>query len=1759
MAIRVHGFEIEGTLYEGPHRTIVRAVRKRDGTVVALKFSRTLSHSPAYAESIEREHELYLRLEGSVVPRPLELIDSGLGAVLVHELPHGESLASLLGQRLTPADAVAITLVLCVSLGALHDRRIIHNDLRPDGVWIDLSSGHASFLDLSSAVHPRQGAGVTPLLLGERDLLRIAPEQTGRTQQAVDHRTDLYAVGLILYQALHGGLPFESNDPLALVHAHLAVPSRTPSRGDRDIPEVLAKIALKLLAKHRAQRYQGAYGLAADLRACLAAMQRDVPLPRFVDLGAHDRSPCPSVPETLFGRDAAITSLRDAVERASSGAMEVVTVHGISGTGKTRLVESAVRSNHRARLAIGKLDAVVGNTPYGGVLNACRDLTHQRLAEPDESIATWKTALEQSLPEVGPVIAQLLPELSWLLGPQDPPSLLDPAENQYRLQQAFRSFIASIARTGPLVVFLDGLHWADAATLSLLQAFCDDGGIPGLVLIGSYRDGEVSADHPLTRQIDAIRQSGFPIRDIELRSLTLSDTTDLTAAMLAMSIDAARPLAQVVHDKTAGNPHFAIEFIRGLYAEAVLRFDSTIGEWHCDLHRAKERAATDNVLGLMSLRLQALSERAREVIFAAACFGSEFDEASVAGAVSFDPEAIEIELGRLVHLGLLIQLREAGGLAMSRRYRFVHDRVQEAAYRLCPAERRVRMHLAIGNHLLAEIETRHDEPLYVVVGHFNLSAVAIEDTEVLCKVARLNFAAGRQAMNAAAFEDAYAYFSTALRLSQGDPWETDYDVAFGATLERAQCAYLCSRSDEAEQGFAIALDRARTVLDKVNVHDAMALYLCYQDRSQRALEVVLSGLRLVGVRLSPSPGVFTLILSLLLSLFRMWRVEPRSVARLPAMTDPRRIAAMKLLRRIWTPASMLNRRTLMATHALAMLDLSLRYGNSPESPLAYATIGIVYAQLGLLDRGYALGRVARELAERAPDPNIQGKVLVIHAAFLAHIKESLHDSVKLLEQGLRLDLGRGDLLDGSQVLASIIALMPITGHSIATVHARAEQELQLGRRIRRGQSISNARVGMQWTNALGGLEIALEQPIDRDSRAHQEDENWQALLGELLNIQVGYLLGRPEDALASAQATLRRPEVIRLSGIFREFFSFYHALNLAVLLERGDAPRGSRRTLRKLAHHLAVGAKRCPENALHRSLLVAAELARLERRTSDAAELYDRAIEAAATSGFQHEEALAHELAGRFHLRMGALDRASRLLRAAHHGYEAWGARVKVERFVEEFASLVAEPARDPRARPWELQLDLASVIKASQAISGEIVLEGLLAKLMKIVLENAGAERGLLLLKREDAWMIEAEAIGDAVTITSSVPVEGDPRLCVAIIHYVARTGESVVLSDATTDGPFINDPYCVERSPKSVLVAPLFNQGKLIAILYLENNLAVGAFTTDRLSVVVLLLSQAALSIHNAMLYASLRVSNEQLAEYSRTLEHKVEDRTRELRQAQRQLITQEKLASLGTLTAGIAHELRNPLNFVTNFAELSNGLIEDLASHLGTAETSTNAVERPNVDETLDLLKLNTGKIAEHGHRANKIIEGMLLHSRSSGGKREPTDVNALLAESAAFACHAIRARDPGFRVELVCDYDDSVGHVELVPGDIRRVFVNVVSNACDALRERAKTAGPAFAPRLELRSRGRGQELELRVRDNGVGIPVEIIEQIYTPFFTTKPPGEGTGLGLSLSHDIVVDGHGGRIHVETKRGEFTEFVIVLPRQPGMSSDIGHPIAQ
>ncbi|WP_438030142.1 trifunctional serine/threonine-protein kinase/ATP-binding protein/sensor histidine kinase [Sorangium sp. So ce233] len=1745
MSLHLRGYDVGELLYRTPQLEAFRATRQRDGRPVVIKLSHLSPPPAAHIEALRAEHALLGELGGEAAPCSLQIIEAGLGTALVHELPPGEAIAGVLGSALSMLEALRLGLGLCRSVGALHDRRVVHNDLRPETTWIDRATGRIVLMDLSRSFRllPRGSGRQIPL--EERDLRYVAPEQTGRTSQPIDHRADLYALGVILFQALTGRLPFDASDPLAQIHAHLALAASSLSRELHHIPKPVSAIVLKLLSKNPAERYQGAFGLGEDLRACAEQLARgaiqELPPDR------RDPPPRPEPPVRPCARRADLAALTSMLDVARGGGRALVVLRGPPGSGKATLVRAAFESTAGQRIIASNPDAFTGDTPYGSLLQACRDLLRQLLAEPEPVITAWRARLTGAAPTAGAVIAELLPEIQLLLGRQEPLQSFDLEDAQLVLQHAFCSLFESVARPDrPLVVLLQDLHRADASTLSLLQRLLHDATSHHFLVVVTHVE-PLPPEHPVLRWLGALRDSGLSFPEIVLGPLSDDDVRSLVAAMLAMSPEEVAPLADAVRAKTQGNPLFVVEFIQALHVEGALRCDSSVGRWRWDLARVRERPATDNVLDLMRRWIEGLSEDDRAALGVAACAGHELDEDAMAAALGGDEGKSASHLRSLMLHGVLVEIGGAAHMADQRaRYRFVHERIQEMAYLLLPEDRRARAHLAMGRRLVSrsggELDDAH---LYAAVRHLHRGLPAMEDPAERLDLARLALRAGQRAAASAAIEEASMHLSIAVAQLPEDAWERTHDLAFAANLAWAGCAYRSGRLAEAERRFEEVLARAETDLERAQVHTAMTVLLTHMDRNEEAVDSAIAGLRLLGVRISGRPGPVSVLPALLEAVVRMRRVGPGGLSGLPPMEDPRDRAAMRLLMKLVPPAGKLERQALNMMTGLIMLNMSLQRGNTAESPYAYVLCGyLVASMIGLAERGYQMGREALDLVERGSDEEVRCKVEVLHGGFVSHLRRHLGDSIDLLEQAHRKAARRGDLVYATYANGGLVTMMPSAGYPLPFLHERARQALVFARRVRRREGAESLRVVLRWAEDLGELPPPAGLPPDDADLPGPSDSEWSPMLKEVLNVHSAYLLRNIPAAQRSAELARKRPLIQRLTSCYEEYFTLYAALTEAAAARPG-APRAAFRLWSAERYFRGVAA-RCPMNGAHRHLLVAGERARLDRRDSDAAAHYAGAIRAAAEGGFIHEEALARELAGRHQLALGRVDLAAPHLRAARDGYERWGARRKLAQLDAEMGPVLRDPPHRPPA-PAALGFDLHSVIKASRAISGEIELRDLLAKIMRIVIENAGAERALLITAQDGVLEIQAEGrIGADAGACPPAPLDGDPRLSAAIVHYVARTGESVVLHDAAVEGPFTADAYVSARHPRSVLCAPLSNQGTIVALLYLENNLTAGAFTEDRIEVLTLLLAQAALSLHNATLYARLRESKVRLEEYSHTLEQRVDERTRELRKAQQQLVVQEKLASLGALTSGIAHELKNPLNFIKNFAEISVDLAREIAERAQGLSDGGGPDAGAPVAETAAALASQVERIEKHARRANAIIDSMMLHARGgSGGTRTPTSFNGLVASCVRLTCDVARARDPALTIRVQEEYDPAVGEVVVADQDLRRVFINLIDNACYALRKKLHDGGRAFSPSLSIRTRVCGDRIEACIRDNGIGIAPEARKRLFEPFFTTKPPGEGIGLGLSISREIVTAGHQGEILVETTPGEFTEIVVRIPR--------------
>jgi histidine kinase len=1771
------GYTIKSTIFESNRTLICRAVRDEDRLPVVIKRLNHEYPPPEDLARLRREFTMTRDLAGPGVIGAIELRKFQNSLVIVLEDFGGEPLR---GALVGPAQDLAALLDLFVGmtriLTHIHRRHVMHKDVNTSNFVCNAGTGELKIIDfgISTELSRETPAILHPNVL-EGTLPYMSPEQTGRMNRVMDYRTDLYSLGVSFFELATGQMPFASKDPMELVHCHIARVPPTAQEARPELPAAVSSIIQKLMAKRAEDRYQSAFALAADLERCVAELRgkgRIEPFP----LAEQEVSSQFQIPQKLYGRQREVDTLLDAFERVSRGGKEMMLVAGHSGIGKSALVHEVHKPIVRQRgfFISGKFDQYNRNIPYASLIQAFQGMVQQLLTESEERLAAWREKLSAALGPNAQVIIDVIPDVALIIG--EPPKVpeLPPAEAQNRFNRVFESFVRTLAAEDhPLALFLDDLQWADAPSLRLVELLMTDAGTGHLFLVGAYRDNEVGPSHPLMFTVEEMKKARAVVHRITLGPLEPRHCEELVADTLRCAPDRAAPLAAICMDKTVGNPFFLNQFLLSLHEEGLIDFDREARAWRWDVDRIRGTAMTDNVVTLMAGKLGKLPRDTQRALEIAACIGNSFDLDTLATVSRRSPFEAAGELWPALLEGLILPVGDAYRFVQQDDaphavvYRFLHDRVQQAAYSMIPDGEREVLHLEVGRCLSAgKTDEERDERLFAILGHLNLGAAVVETQEERDRIAELYLLGARKAKASAAHSAALASAKAGIALLGEAGWDRLRELTAALHVEAAEASQLTADWEGMERYAETYLAHSRSALEQVKIYEIRIAAFIAQAKIVDAIGKAVEVLHILGVDFPADPQPPDVMASLKETMGDLAATgrEIEALADLPEATDPGARAALRILANI-TSATYIGRPALFPLVVFRQVSLSATRGNTNASAYGYATYGIILCGVvGDIDAGYRFGQMALKVSERFNAKEYEARTTYITCCYTRLWKEHVRETFRTFPSVYQAALDSGD----KEFAAWALMMRAMQGFYLG--RELGEREPETARYVKIIDQLEQT-AALHPTEATHQTILNLMGKSDDPTRLvgevfdepsmlalhHATGESFAICNVHLNQAMLCYLMGDPAGAVRNA-AALEPFAAGMVSLIHVAVFYLYDSLARLALdagLSPEDRAASRARVARQQAQFMAW-ASFAPANHLHKHLLVEAELARVDGRVVEARGLFRRAIELARESEYQQEEALGNELLGELWLGDHEPELARVYLGKARHLYELWGAVAKVRQMERRHPDLLSGAPRygvqvstSTSSQDAASTLDINSVLKATQAISGEVVLSEALKKILRIAMENAGAERGLLLLDTDGALAIEieGEAGGEAI-LRASAPVEGDRTLSVGIVNYVARRRESVVLHDAGAAGLFTGDSYVALHRPRSVLCLPLVNQGRLVAVLYLENNLTTGAFTQDRLELLRLLSAQAALSLHNARLYASLE-------DYSRTLEQKVDERTRQLsealddlRRTQRQLVAQEKLASLGLLTSGIAHELKNPLNFVINFAGLTGQLVADLRSELAEAQGNLGAEAAP-IGEIVDDIAQNADKIGQYGRRADDIVRTMLQHAGKGSGQREETDLNAIVRESVRSAAAAFQVVRPDFPVHVEASLDPSVEPVFAAPHEIAKVVANLVSNACYAVWERSRALGAdaaAFKPRVEVETRAAADHAEIRVRDNGAGIPAELREKIFLPFFTTKPTGEGTGLGLSLSHDIIA-AHSGTLELSTEAGEGTELLVRLPRRP------------
>jgi predicted ATPase/signal transduction histidine kinase len=1770
------GYVYRETVFQGTRHTTLRCVREHDGRPVMVKVPRADHPSLDVNAALKHEFEIARRLQDERVLAALALEPIRNGYGLVTEDFGGLSLS-----QWRPAKALSLegflTLAIRLTdiLSFVHGAGVIHKDIKVSNFIVSPDAAQVKLTDFGiAALLPREHSLVGAADVIEGTLAYMSPEQTGRMNRSLDHRSDLYSLGVTFYRLLTGRLPFTSEDPLELVYCHLAEQPTPPHEIDAAIPRTVSRVLLKLLAKIAEERYQSAFGVKADLERCLALLQATGRIDDDLALGARDISARLRVPQTLYGRAGEVQSLLAAFDRVAAGGVELVLVSGYSGIGKSALVGEVSRpiTAKRGFFLGGKFDQFRRDIPYSGLIQAFRDLAHKLLTGSPERVQAWRTRLLAALGSNGQDIVDLIPEIELVIGAQPRVADHGSAQSQARFHETFRRFVRAIAQADhPLVLFLDDLQWADGATLELLRSLITDPELAHVLFLGAYRDNEVDSAHPLRLLIDRLRGAGTAITPLVIAPLTLEDITRLLSDTLQVPPPAALDLARIIASKTLGNPFFVIEFLMTIHRDELLRFDAARGGWQWDVEQIRRASITDNVVELMSARIGGLEESTRRFLELAACMGSKFDLRSLSIVAERSPADTAIALQRALLAEMIVPL-DAGYKYSARidqetappssgqpslAYRFRHDRIQQAAYQRIAVDTLPGLHLRIGRLILRESAPEAvEERLFEIVNHLNAGTGVLEAAAERRDLAALNLRAARKAKTSAAYGPALALLATGFALLPEDAWRTDYELTFALVLERAQAAYLATAFDEMEKAVELGLSRARDALDEASLHEVRLL--CHQHRGDylRAIETALRALDRLSAPLPAAPTHEDVAVALTATMAELHGREIEALAALPDLTDAPRLAEMRLLVQTISSAYFAAP-ALFALIVFRMIQITIRHGLSSRSAYAFSTYGWLLVILrDEYDAAHRFGRLSMAVMERFQAEDLRAKIHHGFSLWIQHYKEPVAACMALGLEGIQSGLATGDIEFASYGMSTYSMFSLLRDETLASVAAKTDRFYAAAIRTKHQHTIAHEGFVGRTVERLQGVPAGQARFSGAAWAAESEEGLAQSLaFDHCFRALEHFLLGEPARVLESAAVVERHFSVVAGMG-HATLFTFYQSLAcLALAPEMAEPERA--RALAKVEENqrkTAGWAAHAPFNYAPRYHLVEAEQARVQGHLPEAMRAYERAIVLGREAGFLQELALTYELSAKFYLALGLTTIAHTYLRDAHHGYLRWGANAVTARLEREFPGLLSVApgvgaGAETSTALHSARLDLDTMLRAAQAISMEIVLSDLLRKLLALALENAGAQRAILVLAERDALVIGAESTlgSDEVPVLTLEPIEACGRLAASIVHYAAHTGADVVIDNAAEDERFLADPYVQRARPRSVLATPLAHQGKLIGVLYLENGLATGVFSQQRVEMVRVMAGQAAIAIENARLYESL---DNRVKEQTRELRESNEELSRtlsRLQATQKQLVAQEKLASLGALTSGIAHEIKNPLNFVMNFAQLAVSTADELAAEIERQRARLEPDSQEGILELTRDLQQQATKVNEHGTRANDIVAAMLQHSRAGkgSGERREVDVNALLGDYVKLAGHDRVGTGEPLNAVIETAYDAALRPIELVYQDVGRVFLNVITNAAYAVRARRKALGAGFTPTIRLATRELGDRVEVRIRDNGGGIPAALLESIFVPFFTTKPPGEGTGLGLSISREIIVDGHGGTIDIETREGDFTEFILTLPR--------------
>ncbi|NLD47246.1 MAG: AAA family ATPase [Clostridiaceae bacterium] len=1513
--IHLSGYKALEEIYLGRNSIILRGIRDSDNTPVVIKLLNREYPSQRELSGFIREYEIMDRITGDGIIKAYAIEKYKNSLAIIMEDIGGESADRVL-QSLKPgvAEKLSLAIQMTDSLIQLHQKNIIHKDVNPTNFIWNYKTNQVKLIDFGiSAKYLREASQHINLNILEGSLDYLSPEQTGRINRPVDYRTDLYSLGITLYEVFTGQLPFRCDDEIEIIYSHIAKTPIPPIELNPEIPQILSDIIIKLISKAAEERYQSSLGLKKDLEYCLKMLEEKRKITGFV-LGDGDYGDRFEIPHKLYGREAEIELMIDVFEKAADGHCEFLWVSGYSGIGKSSLIHEILKpiTVKKGYFISGKYNQFEHNIPYYGIIQAFKELLKQLMMQSQNNLDNWKRHLLEALGGNGQIIIDLIPELEQLIGSQPQVAELNPLEAKNRFLLTLREFIKVFARPEhPLVVFLDDLQWSDTATLDLIKYIMNSGDLKHILFIGAYRDSEIRAGHPLflmmEEQKNCQQGTGKSYNHIFLKPLEFSAVNQLIADTFHRKPDTTEPLSNIIFQKTKGNPFFISRMLYSLYLNGAFTFISDKGQWAYELYTVAAVEISDNVVEFLVRGLELLPEGTINILKLAACFDAQFDLSELSSIIKKSAAELGKDLWIAIEKEIVLPINnsynfintlenEYTPLDLEICFNFAHDRIRQAVYSLMTDSEKKELHLLIGReHLKSFKESKRKDAVFDLVNHLNIAICLIGEKVDRIELSELNIMAGKKAKKATAFAVALRYFETAESILSKEEWAEIPDKLFALLLEQANTALLSGDLIKADSVCEQLAKIAGTNLEKGAVANIKTQILIFHGKFIEAIDEVRKSLNLFNITLPQNTKEIDRKIQERIKKIQQFtaRTSIEEIINLPVMEDPEKLLAVQLLYLI-APASQASP-ALFTLTALMIFDLTISYGTSPFSCRCFSDCGHILGKvLSDYETGYKLGEAAFALIKKFNAESQKPPVYFIFtfiSCWRAHYKESLDYYDISHKTGVEI----GDIMHAAYAIAHKVHLLMWSGYNLTMCKAETENAIAF---------LKQAKVTVPLLLAeIVHYSLCKFQTIpDEYTQSDYEDE-YNEILGKLrkinsgnyfvrlylYNIYVNIILNNMEEA----EKWYLLSQKIGSFEITDFSISDYYMLQALILIHKcnmatSEEQAKMKETICSIQQKLKNWAENCPANFAHKYYLVSAQIAVLEKEPLDTvADLFEKALDSIGDDDFIQFRALCNELYGKFWLKRANETIGKAYIREAHYLYKQWGAHQKVASLEKEYAHYIIADENTMRGSRGTIVtksstsatnnlIDMSSILKSTQAISREIKIEKLLTILIHTMIENAGAQRGCLLLRNEADSQFYIEAIQDdnskQFQVMGSLPLHENKELCVEIVQYVTRTGETLVINNAITSVNWRNNPYIMKNRIKSVLCMPVFYQNKLKSVVYLENNLSDNVFTSDRLETLKILSSQASISIENAKLYENM--------------EEKIRERTIQLNNANEKL---------------------------------------------------------------------------------------------------------------------------------------------------------------------------------------------------------------------------------------------------------------------------------